>query len=42
MKIYDRWGKIIYNENNGNWDGTTNNNLAPMGIYSYSISTSDL
>ena len=26
MKVYDRWGEIIYNEDNGQWDGKVNNN----------------
>jgi gliding motility-associated-like protein len=41
MKIYDKWGGIIYNEDNGKWDGTINNNEIPIGIYSYSISVFD-
>jgi len=41
MKIYDRWGGIIYNEDNGKWDGTSNYNNILNGIYSYSIKVLD-
>ena len=41
MKIYDRWGKIIYNEDNGKWNGKVNNNYIVSGIYSYSITVFD-
>ena len=41
MKIYNRWGEIIYNEENGEWDGKVNNNLVPNEIYSYSILIND-
>ena len=41
MKIYDRWGAIIYNEDNSRWDGTINDDLIINGIYSYSISVLD-
>ena len=41
MKIYNRWGEIIYNEDNGQWDGKVNNNLVPNEIYSYSILIND-
>jgi gliding motility-associated-like protein len=41
MKIYNRWGEVIYNEDNGKWDGTINDKLIPTGIYSYSISIFD-
>ena len=49
MKIYNRWGSIIYNEDNGKWDGTQNGqignswNYIPYGqivsngLYTYSI-----
>ena len=41
MKIYDRWGAIIYNEENNQWDGTVNGKAIPNGIYSYTISVID-
>ena len=41
MKVYDRWGKIIYNEDNGQWDGKVNNNDIVDGVYTYSISVFD-
>jgi len=44
MKIYDRWGQIIYHttEKNKPWDGTINNNETQAGIYTYSIVVTDL
>jgi gliding motility-associated-like protein len=41
MKIYNRWGEIIYNEDNGVWNGEINNNLVQHGLYSYSILVND-
>ena len=41
MKIYNKWGEIIYNEDDGVWDGKLNNNLVQNGIYSYSILAND-
>ncbi|MAX05695.1 MAG: hypothetical protein CMD19_04480, partial [Flavobacteriales bacterium] len=41
MKVYDRWGEIIYNEDNGQWDGKVNNNDIVYGVYTYSISVFD-
>ena len=41
MKIYDRWGGIIYNEDNDKWDGKMNDNIISNGIYPYSISVFD-
>ena len=41
MKIYNRWGEIIYNQDNGTWDGNINNNAAQHGFYSYSILVND-
>ena len=42
MKIYNRWGELIYNEYNGKWDGTISNDFIQIGSYSYSISVSNL
>jgi len=41
LKIYNRWGGIIYNKENGRWDGKLNNNAIQHGIYSYSILVND-
>ena len=41
MKVYDRWGEVIYNEDNGQWDGKVNNNDIVYGVYTYSISVFD-
>jgi len=41
MIIYDRWGGVIYNEDNGKWDGILKNNLINSGVYSYSITVLD-
>jgi len=41
IKIYNRWGDIIYNKDNDKWDGKINNKLIPVGIYAYSISVFD-
>jgi len=41
MKIYNRWGGIIYNEDDGTWDGKINNNAVEHGFYSYSILVND-
>jgi gliding motility-associated-like protein len=37
MKIYNRWGGIIYNEDNGKWNGTQNDKMINNGLYVYSI-----
>jgi len=41
MKIYDRWGGVIYDRDNGKWEGILNNNLVNSGVYSYSITVLD-
>ena len=41
IKIYSRWGEVIYNKDNQHWDGTINDNLAQKGVYSYSITVND-
>ena len=41
MKIYNRWGGIIYNEDDGTWNGKVNNNAVEIGFYSYSILVND-
>ena len=44
MKIYDRWGGLIYltNDENLPWDGTMNGNITQAGNYSYSIVATDM
>ena len=44
MKIYNRWGQLIYHtlETTKPWDGTINNNSAQAGAYTYSIVATDL
>ena len=39
MKIYNRYGKVIFETNSidSGWDGTINNILAPSGVYTYNI-----
>jgi len=43
VKIYNRWGEMVYNTNdyNNQWGGTRNNELLPDGVYFYSIKCSD-
>jgi gliding motility-associated-like protein len=36
MRIYNRWGQLVYN-GNGYWDGTYNNVLQPADTYVYYI-----
>lgn len=37
LRIFDRWGEIIYTSNDplAHWDGFINNELAPIGTYVY-------
>ena len=41
VKIFDRWGNIIYNEDNKKWDGKIKNEYLPNGTYNYSITIFD-
>lgn len=41
IKIFDRWGNIIFNEDNKKWDGKINTKPLPNGIYNYSITIFD-
>ncbi len=41
MEIFNRWGEIIYRQDNGQWDGKINNEIAPIGIYMYNINVYD-
>ena len=44
MKIYNRWGQVIYHttEQDKPWDGTINNNETQAGVFTYSIVATDL
>jgi gliding motility-associated-like protein len=44
MKIYDRWGELIYltDDEQKLWDGTMNGNITQAGNYSYSIVATDM
>jgi len=37
MKIYNRWGEVVWETNNANstWDGTYNNSICPDGTYTW-------
>lgn len=39
FRIFDRWGKIIFESGDSNtgWDGTYNNQLMPPGVYLYTL-----
>jgi len=39
MKIYDRWGKKVYDESGKNpaWDGKTGGDAVPNGVYMYVV-----
>ena len=41
ITIYDRWGSIIFSQENGSWDGLANGKPVPSGVYPYSISVKD-
>ena len=48
IKIYNRWGNVIYTENNykNNWDGKANSTMAvgqelPTGTYFYILTIKD-
>jgi len=41
MTIFNKWGEIIFQEENGIWDGKINNNSIQHGVYSYSILVND-
>ena len=44
MKIFNRWGDIIYetNEKEEYWDGRFNNTYVQAGVYAYTITITDL
>ena len=39
MRIFNRWGKLLFktNEINGSWDGKYNDNFVPEGVYFYLV-----
>jgi gliding motility-associated-like protein len=39
LVIFDKWGKVIFNENNTTlgWDGKYNGVICPQGIYIYQV-----
>jgi gliding motility-associated-like protein len=39
MKIFDRWGNMIFESNDQNigWDGKVNNNYCPQDVYVYKV-----
>ncbi|HWB62635.1 MAG TPA: gliding motility-associated C-terminal domain-containing protein [Chitinophagales bacterium] len=39
MKIFDRWGEMVYSSNNAltGWDGSYKGEPAPQGIYTYQL-----
>jgi gliding motility-associated-like protein len=43
VRIYNRWGELVYqtNDYNNQWAGTRNNEPLPDGVYFYSIKCSD-
>ena len=43
MKIYNRWGQIVFvtNDKNQFWDGTYNGKNLPIGTYYYIIDLGD-
>ena len=41
ITIFDRWGEIIFQDDNGIWNGKINGNFVQDGVYSYSILVND-
>jgi gliding motility-associated-like protein len=41
VKVYNRWGKLVYDNKNYNntWDGTSGGNPVPEGPYYFVIKT---
>lgn len=42
ISIFNKWGGVIFNQENQNWDGRINGKIAPIGIYFYFIEIIDL
>jgi len=41
ITIFNRWGEIVFEKENGIWDGTVNGSKVQDGIYTYSIIVHD-
>ena len=41
ITIYNKWGGIIFNEENIPWDGKNRGKICPIGTYSYSVKIVD-
>ena len=41
ITIFNKWGEIIFQEKNGIWNGTINNNAVQNSLYTYSILVND-
>ena len=41
ITIYNKWGGIIFNEENVPWDGKNKGKICPIGTYSYNITIVD-
>jgi gliding motility-associated-like protein len=37
LTIYNRWGQVIYQRENGAWDGNYADNPSPSGVYMYKL-----
>lgn len=35
LKIWNRWGQLVYNNNSGGWDGKVDGQAAPSDVYVY-------
>ena len=44
MKIFNRWGEVVFetSDYNNDWGGTKNGEVLPDGVYFYSITCSDI
>ncbi|MFZ1635699.1 MAG: gliding motility-associated C-terminal domain-containing protein, partial [Chitinophagales bacterium] len=42
IEIYNRWGQLVFDTNKleKNWDGTFENELQEMGVYTYLVTAS--
>lgn len=41
LTIFDRWGQVVFSTTDARqvWDGLTNGNLSPVGMYTYQLET---
>jgi gliding motility-associated-like protein len=44
MQVYDRWGKLVFESNDPEyqWDGTTGGKVSPQGMYVYRFNVRDM